>query len=281
MKKFTITFILSLLMFSLFSQTYFEGGIYNNTVWTVDDGPYIITGDVVLFPDKTLTIEPGVEIRFDGDFFLEIRGELISVGTQDQRILYTSNLSNPAKGDWKGVWVKTTQGAKAGFEYSDFYFADKAARVYCCNDGGPVYFKSCKFHDNTNALYGYTGYNNAVDSCEFINNTYAVRNADKDITNSVFIGNEYGLYETERVSVRKSIFQENDNALYGGRELVDSCLIENNDIGIQPFFEGFESFMFPLSNASIIFFSPLSYFILILLFFKINLGCLSTGYYCF
>ena len=67
-----------------FSQTSVSGGIYQNTTWTAAGSPYIVTGSMVVFPGKTLTIEPGCEVRFTADYsfntgnflYLEIRGTL-------------------------------------------------------------------------------------------------------------------------------------------------------------------------------------------------------------
>jgi len=42
------------------SQTTVSGGIYSNTTWTLANSPYVITGNIVVFPAATLTIEPGV-----------------------------------------------------------------------------------------------------------------------------------------------------------------------------------------------------------------------------
>jgi hypothetical protein len=240
MKKLELTLLMSLAVLILSSQTNFEGGIYSDTEWTVDNSPYIITGDIVLFPDKILTIQPGVEVKFNGHYFFEIRGILISIANDSSRIVYTSNLPNPDKGDWEGIKIKNNQGARASFEHCEFSYAENANNVECCGEGGPIYFKSCKFDNNYFALSGYTGYDIEVNNCEFTNNTYCITDADKTVKNSHFVGNEYGLFETERINVRKSIFQDNNIALFGGRGLVDSCLIENNNIGVKSFSEGFE-----------------------------------------
>ena len=50
------------------AQTEVSGGIYNDAVWTREKSPYLIAGDIVVFPDKTLKVEPGVHIKFMGDF---------------------------------------------------------------------------------------------------------------------------------------------------------------------------------------------------------------------
>lgn len=240
MKALLLFIVGCLITLNLFSQTYFQGGIYNNTVWTKANSPYIITGDVVLFPDKTLTVEPGVEILFNGFYFLEIRGTLVSVGNETDRIVYASNLTPRTMGDWKKVMLKTNQGAKASFEYCDFSDAEAANDLDCCWGGGPIYFKHCRFMNNYYALTGYNGDVIEVDACEFTNNKYCISSADKHITNSTFTGNEYGLFYTERISVSNSVFSDNKVALKGGRGIVDGCTIAYNGIAVEAFFEGFE-----------------------------------------
>jgi hypothetical protein len=240
MKTLPLFLFVILLSLNLTGQTYFQGGIYNSTEWTVQNSPYIITGDVVVFPDKTLTIQPGVEIRFNGYYFLEIRGTLVSVGTEANPIIYTSNQASPAIGDWYRVMIKNDQGAKASFEYSEFSYASTATEVECCWNGGPIYFKNCKFDYNQYAMKGYTGYVIEVDNCEFYHNTIGVAQADKNITNSTFIGNGYGLYYTERINVSNSLFTENQVALDGCRGLVDGCTINNNGIAVKSIFDGFK-----------------------------------------
>lgn len=69
--------------------TTFQGGIYEDTTWRVADGPYLITGPVTVFPDARLTIEPGVEVRFQGFISLTIRGDLQAIGTATAPITFT------------------------------------------------------------------------------------------------------------------------------------------------------------------------------------------------
>ena len=67
MKKLITLFIIFSVGIS-FSQTSVSGGIYQNTTWTTAGSPYIVTGSIVVFPGKTLTIEPGCEVRFTADY---------------------------------------------------------------------------------------------------------------------------------------------------------------------------------------------------------------------
>lgn len=60
----------------------------------------MVTGDVTVMPGVTLTIEPGVQVRFNGNYALGVRGTLLAEGLAGQEILFTSNLASPAPGDW-------------------------------------------------------------------------------------------------------------------------------------------------------------------------------------
>jgi large repetitive protein len=95
----------------LFGDTPVTGRITQNTTWTVDGSPYIISTAIEIGNDyykPTLTIEPGVEVRFDPGGSLIVGygnpnytkhyGALVAAGTADQEILFTSNSQTPAQG---------------------------------------------------------------------------------------------------------------------------------------------------------------------------------------
>src|SRR5205085_13628 len=127
----------------------------------------------------------------------------------------------------------------ANFEYCKFLYASTAIYETCCGPGKTT-VKNSRFTANNTAMGGYTGGTSIVNSCTFERNTYAVTQADKSIHNSKFVSNQYGLYETERIDVANSTFSGNSEvALYGGRGTVSNCTIENNQIGVKAFFEGF------------------------------------------
>jgi len=82
------------------AATYVEGPIIQDTVWTLVDSPFIVSEDVIIYPDVTLTIEPEVEVEFGGDFSLIVEGRLVANGTEDKMITFTSNKYEPEVGDW-------------------------------------------------------------------------------------------------------------------------------------------------------------------------------------
>ena len=88
---------------SLNRQTDICGPIADDDTWTTEDGPVTITCDAALLPGVTLGIEPGVAVRFTAGVSLTISGTLQAIGLPSQPITFTSDLEEPAPGDWSGL----------------------------------------------------------------------------------------------------------------------------------------------------------------------------------
>lgn len=97
--------------------------------------PYYFYYDAIWFRDPTgvlaptLTIEPGVELRFDKYLMIgdattgrpAYSARLLALGTAAQPILFTSSKATKAPGDWPGVWLKSAAGSRienARIEYA-------------------------------------------------------------------------------------------------------------------------------------------------------------------
>ncbi len=88
-------------------NTYIFGEITENTTWTKEDSPYVVTGNITVAEGKTLTVEPGAEIRFDGyDKKLTVNGTLSAIGDKDNYITFTSNRDNPDYWNWRGIMLE-------------------------------------------------------------------------------------------------------------------------------------------------------------------------------
>jgi len=142
------------MFFSAASATYVEGNITQDTVWTLTDSPFVVSKDVTVDLNATLTIEPGVEVRFGGKFSLIVNGTLIATGTQDNMITFTSNKDQPGAGDWNAI---------------EFHGAEQSTLAYCSVkyaingttiENGKVEIKNCEISDNQNGIY-ITGVNQA------------------------------------------------------------------------------------------------------------------------
>jgi len=69
---------------------------------------YFVTGELVVQVGETLSIEPGVEIRFTSNYSLNVFGTLLAVGAESDSIYFTSDLPGPAPGDWGSVIINGT-----------------------------------------------------------------------------------------------------------------------------------------------------------------------------
>lgn len=106
--------------FSAASATYVWGSITQDTVWTPTDSPFVIANDVTVYPNATLTIEPGVEVRFGGAFSLVINGTLLASGTKDKMITFTSNREQPEAGDWEAIEFRGTGPSKLSYCFVEY-----------------------------------------------------------------------------------------------------------------------------------------------------------------
>lgn len=145
--------------------TYVFGVITENTTWTANGNPYIVVGDIIVPGEKTLTIEPGVKIKFDGyDHELEIEGTLKAIGNKNNYITFTSNQENPHNGSWRGIKLEGTSENNE-IQYAIIEYASTGIMIdYNCEN--PVNIKNSIFRD---IYQGISHCNGNVSYNDFIN----------------------------------------------------------------------------------------------------------------
>lgn len=262
MKHLFLSLLLGLTLFAE-AQTNVSGGIYSNTTWTLANSPYIVTDDIVVFPGKTLTIEPGVDVQFVSDvtfntnnmIYLEIRGSLVANGTAADKITFRST-TNATRNDWYGINVKSSQGgtfqvsnidlknsfnglmADSNLGNSTFVFDNCVfeKNVYAVQMNAQLVYNNCKFIDNSiGQAVQYVSGSLTATNCEFLNNFcgFTMVNGSINLTNCLFEGNENGFINSSG-SMSNCIFRNNTYGIgQGGSVNMSNCTFENNDIGAQ------------------------------------------------
>lgn len=103
------------------AQTNIGGSVYSNTTLPLSGSPYIVTSNLTIENGATLTIEPGVEIRFTSNRYLYVYGSIVA-----NEATFTSNNANPAPGDWRFIQIGSSgfEGS-ATFDNCTFEYGDK------------------------------------------------------------------------------------------------------------------------------------------------------------
>ncbi|GAB4533647.1 MAG: hypothetical protein Kow0063_15900 [Anaerolineae bacterium] len=87
------------------ADTLIVSDIVGNMTWTPAGSPYVINGTIAVY-SGTLTIEPGVTVRFndDAELIIQSSARLVAIGTPGQPITFTSSdTSTPQSCDWDAI----------------------------------------------------------------------------------------------------------------------------------------------------------------------------------
>lgn len=105
-----ILFIVLLLISSkVISQTNVSGPYFVNTIWDLNGSPYNVIGDVQIPNGVSLTIDAGVEINFNSDYEILIKGDLIAIGTNNLPIIFNGNINGRSMLIFKDTDLNNTQ----------------------------------------------------------------------------------------------------------------------------------------------------------------------------
>jgi len=114
--------------------------------WTVEMSPVVITGNITVASGKTLVIDPGVEVLFEGNYSITARGNIEARGTVDNPIVFQSSANHVENhegyyGTWKGISLSDSM--------------DVSVDGYNCtyNNSGNI-LEYCVIEDISEGIYG-------------------------------------------------------------------------------------------------------------------------------
>jgi len=217
--------------------------------WTKDKSPYTITGDIHVPRGQSLTIEPGVVVKFAGHFGLTVgyRATLRAEGTEQENIIFTP--TNIDEG-WFGIRF-VNSGADDVLKYCTIEYAKKpynAGSGYLDLLGGGIL---CCSSWEAEPSYGVPS-NPTIDHCLIANNhalsgggIFCMDESEAEITNNTIFDNSAFLdggaiyIEGSSPTVTNNVIAHN-SALdsggiltwYGAPSIVNNTIVQNRPNGL-------------------------------------------------
>jgi len=137
------------------------GGVLSeNTTWS-KDYLYIVTANILVPEGVRLTIEPGVEVRFQDNRYLRVDGELVAIGSPDAPIVFTSDRQSPLQGSYQGIKF-TDSSVDAQFDSSGHYLSGStiqyaevafAGQIEPGGEGGGIYVQNASPYIAHNSVH--------------------------------------------------------------------------------------------------------------------------------
>ena len=173
-KMFLFTILVLCFVASVFA-TDVSGNV--SGTWTVENSPYNVTADIVVPSSQTLTIQPGVEVVFTGDYRLTVQGQLFAVGTESDSISFsgtqtwdTIRLENETQIStfYHCIVTNGSTGINSIGAPMEIHFSrvgnmsDRAISIFGINNPAEIIIKNSKIHDTVKAGISITQNSNVI-----------------------------------------------------------------------------------------------------------------------
>jgi hypothetical protein len=213
-------------------QTYVSGGIFSNTTWNQSGSPYIVLSDVIVMTGVTLSIDSGVTVKFKDGQGLEIRGNLMANGCENDTIVFTADTTSPVSGVWSGIsfWNDLE------LSYVKICYANTGL---INTNHSLISISHSRFFQNTIGIdYIGSAMSNigSVDSSLFDYNGVAISDISHAdfISNCMFLNNNIGLGYVYSATISDCNFSgHTDKAIIGYSANYTGNIIQNNNIGMK------------------------------------------------
>jgi len=193
-------------LFPIVKATYVDGDIKQDTIWPLLESPFVVSKNIIVYANATLTIEPGVKVRFGGVFYLIVNGGLYANGTE-KSIIFTSNKKTPSTNDWGTILVNGT--GKATLVGCSIVYAENGILI----ENAEVQVKNTEVRFCQNGI-------NITDGMAIIQDSVIAENTKNGIS---IVGND-------QVSVKNTTVMANSNGILLRGNLTSNVDISQNKI---------------------------------------------------
>ncbi len=247
MKRYLLLNLIAILLFSSksFAQTFISGNIATDSTWTLAASPYIITDTTRILTGATLTIEPGVTVKFANGKYIEIyHGKIDAVGTASDSIIFTSNSLTPYSGIWDQVHLNLDLNVHVccHMAYCKFMYARYGLYADGNSSIDSVVIENSTWQNCTTAIYGGDA-NCMLDSCDLHNNGTGVGGMWVKLTNSTISHNGNGVDGAPDNVLDHCIVRANQIGINYGGGNITYCIIDSNTVNGIYFASGYSNFI--------------------------------------
>ena len=213
------------------AQTNVSGTIMSNSLWTVGNSPYIVTGDLLVDQAATLTLQPGVTVRFEPNTLLRVEGSLEAPGTPLDSIFFISNSAAPGFSAWNGIEVSGSVSGFANLEYCQIRNASKAVSIFGNPIGSQIVLRNTLLKNNAQAVVDLSG-NQIVYRCNFQSNTQGVVDSDISLQRCSFNGNGFGIHNLVGAIDSCTFSDHSNSAINASSGSVSHTLFVYNQVAV-------------------------------------------------
>jgi len=143
------------------SLTHVSGEV--SGTWTVEDEPYYVDAAISIASRDSLTIEPGVTVRFSGRYGFTITGVLLALGTTEDSIVFRS--SNPQPDAWLGIIFNSIRAGSSRMDFCSIKYAYRG--ITFSNSSPQVSNTSLVYHESNGMRFERS--RAVVENCAIIN----------------------------------------------------------------------------------------------------------------
>jgi hypothetical protein len=225
-----------------FNGIWLDGSISTSTSWGETEVPFVFTNVITVAATKTLTLQPGVILKFQPGTRIDIGGVVSAIGNSSKHITFTSyaddsiggntdNLSVlPKKDDWVGVKVFSDG---SNFGYCDFYYGGSTGSILWFSLNSSATVDHCTIAHSSNS---------ALDLMNADASTVVTNNAFFDTTKPLLMSPDFSIPGSNifhnpanptEINVNNGIWLQTSQGIYTDR---------NWGVTEVPYVAGFEGF---------------------------------------